>query len=87
MSGKHYPTATGNAVLRAYARVAKNVEQDAGILESASSAGFILEPACRGELRHGYQVFVQMVRFDEGLLKKRPETGGLLVRAKKRNRR
>ena len=72
-------TATGNAVLRAYNRAAKKFEKDPAIVSTHESAGFIIPDGQKRGKRKGFQVFVRVVRFDESMLKRKPESGGLLA--------
>jgi len=73
-------TATGNAVLRAYALAVKNVESDVRITSSSVSAGFIIPSGQKRGQRKGLQVFVSVSRYSDKLLAEMPETGGLSVR-------
>jgi hypothetical protein len=70
-----YPTATGNAVLRAYNRAAKTINDEA-VMSTAHSAGHIVLPNMpKGE---NYQVFVKIIRYSESFKDSYPVTGGLL---------
>lgn len=72
-----YTTATGNAVLRAYNRAARDVANDSTLWSSEHSAGFIMPKGfSKGE---GFQVFVKVVAFSEAKLKRKPMSGGLLA--------
>lgn len=66
-------TVTKNSVLRAYNRAVKQLDER-GLISVSSSAGFIIP---KGETK-GFQVFVEVCKFDKALLKKKPLTGGLL---------
>jgi hypothetical protein len=74
-------TATGDRVLRAYNRVAKRIQEDEQLARSSTSAGFIIPDGQPKGPKTGYQVFVTIVRYDEGLLKSSPKTGGLLTQS------
>lgn len=54
-------TATGNSVLKAYSRAAKQLNSDPDMLACDSSAGFVVP---KGE-DEGVQVFVRLVRFSK----------------------
>ena len=69
--------ATGNAVLRAYNRAAKRMA-DSSVTEAHESAGFIIPDGQKKGERTGFQMFVEVARWSEKLMKERPETGGLL---------
>jgi hypothetical protein len=70
--------ATGNAVLRAYNRAVKEIQSKSCISGSHTSAGFIIPVGQKRGERKGIQVFVEVARWSEKLMKERPETGGLL---------
>lgn len=72
-------TATGNAVLRAYNRAAKRFDKEPSLTATSQSAGFVIPDGQKRGKRKGFQVIVRMVRYDEELLKKKPESGGLLA--------
>jgi hypothetical protein len=78
--------ATGNALLRAYSKAAKNLKRDATITSTETSAGFIIPIDQKRGHRTGYQVFVKMCRYSEELLKRKPITGGLLCYDQDRSR-
>jgi hypothetical protein len=71
-------TATGNALLRAYSKAAQNLQRDEAMTASATSAGFIIPNGQKRGQRTGFQVFVKVCRYSEELLKRKPDTGGLL---------
>ena len=71
-------TATGNAVIRAFSKAAKNINKEATMTSSSASAGFIIPNGQKRGQRRGYQVFVKIIRYSDELLKKKPMTGGLL---------
>jgi hypothetical protein len=75
---KSLKTATGNSVLRAYSKAVKNLTTDRKMIGSEVSAGFIIP-----EGHTGYQVFVKVVRFCKELLKKHPDTGGIIANFKR----
>lgn len=70
-------TATGNALLRAYSKAAKNLTSDEAMSASAVSAGFIIPNGQKRGKRKGFQVFVKVCRYNEELLEKKPMSGGL----------
>jgi hypothetical protein len=70
-------TATGNGLLRAYSRAAKNLIKDPGMAASAVSAGFIIPNGQKRGKKTGFQVFVKVCQFSEQRLKEKPKTGGL----------
>lgn len=72
--------ATGDAVLKAYDRAVKNIDRDEDMSSCAVSAGFIFPGGQPRGKREGYQVFVKVCRFSEELLKREPETGGMLLK-------
>jgi hypothetical protein len=73
---KKYPTATGDALLRAYNRAVKKLIKNQDITSTVQSAGFIMpKGAPKGE---GYQVFVGVTQFSEEVLKEHPLSGGLI---------
>lgn len=74
---KKKPFASGNALLRAYARAVKKLQDDPDMVACATSAGFIIPD---GE-QDGFQVFVKVAKYSKALLKKSPDTGGLLENA------
>lgn len=74
--------ATGNAVLKAYSRAAKRIQEE-GIRSTSISAGFIIPASKRGEPKKGWQVFVSMEAWSELALEDVPESGGLVDRAAK----
>lgn len=74
--------ATGNAVLKAYSRAVKRIQED-GVRSASTSAGFIIPPRKRGEPKKGWQVFVSMEAWSELALEDVPESGGLVDRAAK----
>jgi hypothetical protein len=69
-------TATGTSILRAFERASQRMK-DQQLTATEESAGF----AVKGKPGHqtGYQVFVKCCRYSEELLRKEPDTGGLLV--------
>lgn len=71
--------ATGDRVLRAYAKVAKRIQED-DCTKSSTSAGFIIPVDQPRGPKKGYQVFITLVKYDEALLKEKPESGGLLTK-------
>ena len=73
-----YKLATGNSVLRAYGRAAKRVADcKYPLIATSQDAGFIMPAGWpKGE---GFQVFVNMTRFSEAKLKRKPLSGGLLA--------
>lgn len=71
-------TATGDSVLRAYSKAVKNLTTYRKMLGSEVSAGFIIPDSGRA----GYQVSVKVSRFCKELLKKHPDTGGLVMNSK-----
>lgn len=75
-------TATGNALLRAYSKAVKNLQRDGKITASATSAGFIIPDGQKRGKRIGFQVFVNVCRFSDDLLRRKPYTGGLLCENK-----
>lgn len=74
-------TATGNALLRAYSKAAKNLENDECLTSSATSAGFIIPIGQPRGRRKGFQVFVRVCKYSDELLAKDSFTGGLLCNA------
>jgi hypothetical protein len=76
-----YTTATGNSLLRAYAKAAKVFTTDHAVCSTEQDAGFIIVPKSLGEPATGFQVFVKICRYDEALLRRDPLSGGLLVHA------
>lgn len=72
------PVATGNALLRAYSKAAKHLQADRRLTATKTSAGFIIPVGQKRGKRTGYQVFVQVCRYSDELLKEQPMTGGLL---------
>lgn len=70
-------------ILKAFRRAQRNLRKDKKMLASACSAGFLRgrgRPGkCNGiETSARFQVFVKICRYDPDLLKKNPESGGLL---------
>ena len=74
--------ATGNAVLRAYNRAARRIQED-GIWVASTSAGFIIPKRKRGEPKRGWQVFVSIEAWSQAALEEVPESGGLVGLAAK----
>lgn len=70
--------ATGDRVLRAYAKAAKRIQKD-DCTKSSTSAGFIIPVGQPRGPKKGYQVFVTIVKYDEALLNDKPDSGGLLT--------
>lgn len=71
-------TATGNALLRAYSKAAKNLQQDGMMAATTVSAGFIIPDGQKRGEREGYQVFVRVIRWSQAMKRLKPESGGLL---------
>lgn len=71
-------TATGNAVLRAYSRAVKTLQDNEYLVSASRTAGFVIPNGQKKGQREGYQVFVQVCKFSEKLLKTQPLSGGLL---------
>lgn len=73
-------------VVRALRKVLRTMSRDGAsgyqMVKTETSAGFHIPPAFmigRGVPRTGLQIFVSACRFDEKLLAKKPDTGGLAV--------
>jgi PAS domain-containing protein len=77
--GIKYKEVTEVTLRRAFKRALREMKAQKAALASESDAGFVIDrrngrPA--GETT-GFQVFVRVCRYDEGLLVSMPETGGL----------
>lgn len=77
--GIKYKEVTEVTLRRAFKRALREMKAQKAALASESDAGFVIDrrngrPA--GETT-GFQVFVRVCRYDEGLLADMPETGGL----------
>lgn len=77
--GIKYKEVTEVTLRRAFKRALREMKAQRAALASESDAGFVIDrrdgrPA--GETT-GFQVFVRVCRYDEGLLADMPETGGL----------
>jgi len=79
-------TATGNQLLRAYSKSAQRIQGDKWLTAASTSAGFIIPEGQKLGDRNGYQVFVRICNYSDKLLKKYPDTGGLLSEYKPRKR-
>ena len=55
-------TATGNSVLLAYAKAAKELQEDETKTVSEVSAGFIIPSGQKGKQQTRFEVFVKMCR-------------------------
>lgn len=65
---------------KAMLRAARTMKKYPELLATMESAGFLIPPRYLVKTpRAGLQVFVKLVRFDEALLAKHPDTGGLLI--------
>lgn len=78
--GIKYKEVTETTLRRAFKRALKEMKAQEAALASESDAGFVIvrrsdRPA--GETT-GFQVFVRVCKYDEGLLVGMPETGGLV---------
>ena len=78
--GIKYREVTETTLRRAFKRALKEMKAQEAALASESDAGFVIvkrndRPA--GETT-GFQVFVRVCKYDEGLLVGMPETGGLV---------
>ncbi len=71
-------TATGNSLLRAYSKALKTLQRDEAMTASTISAGFIIPNGQKRGKRKGFQVFVKVCCYSEELLKRKPDSGGLL---------
>lgn len=74
--------ATGNQLLKAYSKTVKRIENDKSMLASQVSAGFIFSPGQKKGHKIGYQVFVKVCRYNDELLAKEPDSGGLVCESK-----
>jgi hypothetical protein len=73
----HLREATGETLRRAWSEVARRITKDDSTV-AASDAGFVIPPGQKVGEREGFQVFVEMRRFSEKLLREEPISGGLL---------
>lgn len=78
--GIKYKEVTEVTLRRAFKRALKEIKSQEAALASESDAGFVIvkrndRPA--GETT-GFQVFVRVCKYDEGLLVSMPETGGIV---------
>jgi hypothetical protein len=74
--------ATGNQVLRAYSKAVKRIENDRSMSASQVSAGFIFSPKQKKGHKIGCQVFVKVCRYNDELLAREPDSGGLFCESK-----
>lgn len=70
-------TATMKSIRRAWDKAAGKFGKTSSINGTSVSAGFVLTQEKKP--RKGFQVFVRMVRYDEALLQRNPDSGGLFA--------
>ena len=78
--GIKYKEVTETTLRRAFKRALREMKAQKAALASESDAGFVIDrrngrPAGKTT---GFQVFVRVCKYDEGLLVGMPETGGLV---------
>lgn len=71
-------TATGDRVLRAYAKAAKGIDKTSeGMIVRTVSAGYLIPNGQKKGLREGWQVFVRLERYSDARFMEDPISGGL----------
>lgn len=79
-AGIHLRGATGDTLLRAWSESCRRISEDDSMTVAATDAGFVIPTGQKTGEREGFQVFVEMRRFSEKLLREEPISGGLLKR-------
>ena len=71
--------ATGESVLRAFARAVFSLAKDEDMTSRTVSAGFIIPPNQPRGKKVGVQVFVKACAYSDERLRRDPKSGGLAV--------